>query len=578
MPSASTKAKDIRTQGVASVTQDMSSARLKILGDLMENRKRAEQHEQEFLRTIHSENAAFSRIVSLFEESIEEVKENTELCSNDLVSFMESQKAELSSAKSQLEQRMESEVNSIKQTMEKLESSSATGVSAFSKQLDALQSKLMALVSSSEFKSKEDTAKMDELKKALSTLSASVTTLASESDSLRFETSRQLETLSSEVHQQLATIKSEHESSLARIQSVFEKRMSASEANLRALIDSRIGGMEEQLGNKLKEEREGLEALISDSAQSASQSLKTEIRDELKISSSEINGRLLELEQRVALLPDTTVVTHEVEKIVSSRLLNDNQMNASEERVKYLEDQLRMLKSEIHSSLTAQTSMMNAIAHAGFRYEWNITNAIARFTSLGLLGGNPGKFVSSENFTLGPYKNLSLRFFPISTVNGDSPTVWLVARPASPDSIVPVYVDIGIGQSKRGPLKRKQVQELFGHWVWEASFSSDIMTAEMQADDLPISVEISMRQWMDLDRLSNIAPTVQTDVPDIEGETPESPSAMSNYTFVPIPQTNPFENTGSVTPRRSSWAQFGSPPPDENTALNTSRLASNPFK
>jgi hypothetical protein len=582
MPPTSTKAKDIRAQGVASVTQDMSSARLKILGDLMENRKRAEQHEQEFLRTIHSENAAFSRIVSLFEESIEEVKENTSHCSAELQSATESYRKNLGDTRVEIERRLDCELLSLKQSVDKLESGSTSGVAALTEQVDSIQNKLTALTSSIECRSKEDQMKIDELKKTCEALSTTLSSQVTDSANLQCEFIHQLlSTFRESLDTELASMKVQYDASIDRIRTDLNERLTASETSLKQLIESRIGGLEEQLMNALREQKEAVTLGIAEAVQEASNGIKSDIRTEIKTSSEHLRNRLSSVEERISSLPETSFVNQAIEKAMAVNRVNDDEMNANEERVRSLEQQLKALRSEMQTSLSSHKSIMTAIASSGFRYEWNISNAIARFTSLGLLGGNGGKFVSSETFNIGPYKNLSLRFFPISTVNGDSPTVWLIARPLNPDAILPVFVDIGIGTSKRGPLKRKQVQELFGHWVWEASFPSDVITAEMREDDLFICAEISMRQWMDLDRLAqNVAPVVNE-----ESETPESPSAMSNYTFVPVaeksiimPQTNPFENQGSVTPRRSSWAQFGSPPPDENETINTTRLASNPFK
>ncbi len=575
MPS-SARGKEIRTQGVASVTQDMSSARLKILGDLMESRKRAEQHEQEFLRTIHSENAAFSRIVSLFEDSLTEIKQISDQHVSSLEESLEKSKNEMVETRASLEQRLEESLAPIKQVVDKLETSVSSDYPSVMKQVDSLQTKLMAFISSTEFKSKDDASKINELCGSLGLISSEVKGISAELGFLRHELERSNQKVTESLDDQLASLKDDYMEKLSGLRTDFEKRVTDSEVDLRALLDSRLGGLEEILGNRIKEVRDQLSHQAENSTARAFEDCKSQVKAETSSITTVLSDRLRKIESGLQTCVDEQKLKEIIDEKVSSWTEPHEKVVAHEELIRSLEQQLSSMRSEFIDRLSTQAATMNAIAHSGLRYEWKIKSAVARLTSLGILGGSTGKYVSSEVFNLGPYKNLSLRFFPVSTASGELPTVWLIIRPSGPDAIIPIYVDIGVGVSKRGPLKRKQVQELFGHWVWEACFPNDIVAAEVQDDDLSVSVEISMRQWMDLERLPSVQRAPQTSLIEEDAEIPESPSAMSNYTFVP-PQTNPFDS-GSVTPRRSSWAQFGSPPPDENEPQNTTRLASNPFK
>jgi hypothetical protein len=575
MTPSSARARDIRTQGLASVTQDMSSARLKILGDLMDSRKRAEQHEQEFLKTIHSENAAFSRIVSLFEESIEELRDRTSESSNSLESRLVELQQEVLKTREELESRLQSDVVHVKQTLDKLESSSASTSSHFSAQVDSVHAKLMAFISSSDFKNKEDKTRLEDLEKSAQSLSTEISNVSKETASLRSELSGINSIISEQIDGKISSFQAEIESLREEFKKSVESRVCETERTLRGLLESRLGGLEEQLGNQIREGHEIMVNSVNSRVESISKEIGESISHDFSEQSMLIAKQLSETEER---LPQFVLKTN-IDSVIDDRVKaigpKDEVIRATADRVASLEEKLVKMTSELENKISRQSEIMNAIAHSGFRYEWNITNAISRFTSLGLLGSG-GKYVSSESFNIGPYKNLSIRFFPLSTVTGEVPTVWLINRPANADAIIPVYVDIGVGLSKRGPLKRKQVQELFGHWVWEATFPSDVLTSELRGDDLVVSVEISMRQWMELDQVPQVASHEETI------DVPESPSAMSTFTFVPVHASNPFDakrEEGSVTPRRSSWAQFGSP--DENEPQNTtttSRLASNPFK
>ena len=137
---------------------------------------------------------------------------------------------------------------------------------------------------------------------------------------------------------------------------------------------------------------------------------------------------------------------------------------------------------------------------------------------------------------MGPFRDLQFRFFPEAGI------VWLIHRPTanSSEALLPLAVDIGVGTLKRGPIRMKKVQELFGHWVWEAAFTGLSVSAEVSVDEsLRISVEVCARQWLE----------------DLHADPPDSPSQMSSYSFSAPPKTNPF--TPDLTPSRSSWAQFG---------------------
>jgi hypothetical protein len=255
-------------------------------------------------------------------------------------------------------------------------------------------------------------------------------------------------------------------------------------------------------------------------------------------------------------------------------------------RIDQLESEISKIRREISEKISEQQNFLHAVATTGHRHDWMIANALNRLKSLGVMN-SAYKFINSEQFSVGPYRNLMFRFYPVSAPGLDCPAVWLVQRPTSAEALIPVFVDVGIGSTKKGPLRAKKVQELFGHWVWEATFPNDVLTQELAADDLVVSVEISMRQWMD-------PPTEITAPVVAEDDIPDSPSRMSNFTFVPhaepirapslpvlrnsSPATgtpNPFSKDDAaqaVTPRRSSWAQFGGSP-DENTPV-----PSNPFR
>ena len=537
----------------------------------MESRKRAEQHEQEFLRTIHSENAAFSRVVSLFEDGLEELRSDSSSDRSELQVQVDEIRRLFSETKQQLDSKIQADIVIVKQAVEKLECNNTNMSASLTSQIDAVQAKLMAFISSSDFKTKDSQNKLGEVVNSLERMNSDLSLLRSQTGAVEQKLTVNAAEFAEEHNAKLVTIDGKIGTLNQSLETRLDDRIREAEQKLRSLFESRIGGLEEQMVNRITEERELTVTGLEEKVSTVQTELRQEFRQAVQDSTCSFSTRLNEIDSRLeAAVPRESLDLLIGEKI-SALNIKEEAVRMNEEKIRELEGKLNRVQIDMNDKLLKQSAMMTAIAHSGFRYDWNISNAITRFSSLGLLGGSGGgKFVSSELFSIGPYKNLSIRIFPLSTISGDAPTVWLINRPASPDAVIPLYVDVSVGLSKRGPIKRKQVQELFGHWIWEASFPSDILTSELRGEDLSVSIEISMRQWMDLDRVSDIQASTASEEPV---DMPESPSAMSNYTFVPVPTSNPFE--GSVTPRRSSWAQFGSPPLDEN---EPPRLASNPFK
>ena len=150
----------------------------------------------------------------------------------------------------------------------------------------------------------------------------------------------------------------------------------------------------------------------------------------------------------------------------------------------------------------------------------------------------------------------------MSNATSDCPCVWLVHRPMNDSVALPVFVDIAVGRSKRSQCRMKKVQELFGHWVWEAEgFDQHLLDKEVDENgQLKICVEVSMRQWLQ-DKKQQVAHAAL-----VESQ-PDSP--MSTYTvFKPlVSSTNPFVagdvQSPVVTPRRGKWAKFGTEDDEE---------------
>ncbi|KAF4679708.1 hypothetical protein FOZ62_024101, partial [Perkinsus olseni] len=63
----------VRSSAFASLSKEVNQARLGMLGELMDNRKRAEESEQFFLTRMQQEATSFQHLVQMFEDSLQKV-------------------------------------------------------------------------------------------------------------------------------------------------------------------------------------------------------------------------------------------------------------------------------------------------------------------------------------------------------------------------------------------------------------------------------------------------------------------------------------------------------------------------
>ena len=586
-PPASTRGKEVRSQALASVTQDMSSSRLRILGDLMDTRKRAEQHEQEFLRTINSENAAFSQIVSLFEGTIEDVKSESAVLVDQLVAKVAAREISLgevrSSFRGEISKDFENvglEVLRVEKTYKECIESIIRDSGETRSDINQISESVSCLKERMEEENLRSLRASDEMSDRISTL---LSDASSRADKLLSELESRVE---GKIHDVMETVWRR----LERIPDDFESRILSkieeSEQRLRTLIDSRLGGLEEQMEARARE--------LVEQASLESEAKFERLFAESKQNFAHASGNITNLSEKVHLIESrSTAASSDIEQ---TKVLISEKFNSRFERekneinsiiLKTVQEKINEYSNNISLQLESQSKAIQAVALSGFRHEWVVQNAASRFKSLGLLS-SPNKFVSSESFSVGPYPNMQLRIFPVSTQTVDQPTVWLIHRPGAADDVIPIFVDLALGSAKRGPLKVKRMQELFGHWVWEAHFPGDILSEVDEQANLKISVEISMRQWMD-PIVAAVPPPRIMNVDDDPSDLPNSPSAMSNYTFGGplkplLTTTNPFDTSGGdnspndhksrpLTPRRSSWAQFGG-----DTSSSPQLVPLNPFK
>ncbi|KAF4733867.1 hypothetical protein FOZ62_026889, partial [Perkinsus olseni] len=68
-----TEGQKVRSSAFASLSKEVNQARLGMLGELMDNRKRAEESEQFFLTRMQQEATSFQHLVQMFEESLQKV-------------------------------------------------------------------------------------------------------------------------------------------------------------------------------------------------------------------------------------------------------------------------------------------------------------------------------------------------------------------------------------------------------------------------------------------------------------------------------------------------------------------------
>jgi len=576
--------RDMRQQAAASVAQDMSSVRLRILADLMESRKKAEAHEQEFLKTIHSENAAFSKVVSLFEESIDELRcsignlrESAHVNMSEYAAQTEASRVSMMVEFNNLKQKLSEECELSKEAMTKSIESFGSDMNNRLANLDAEKRRIYDIINELESRLNDEIAR---LSRENSNNNVSVFDKLTGLEAANHSLSKRLDDWShsceNRAEQQVASFLEmirEHE---AEITKGFEYRLVDLQRQIEDNLDKRLATFQ-------TESNDSTSLLLSERMDS----LRDQMLGQLRETGTQFESRCNSIETCISVLPSKQGIDESVLQGLEERLRKQWEEDLSC-RMSLLVDQVSDLDSRISARFGNQESSIRALASTGYFYDWTIRDAKSKLHGLGVMSTG-GKFVSSEMFSIGPYSNLQLRLYPVSSsLSNSSPSVWLIHSPSGTDqspAALPVYVDLGIGRSKRALCRMKKVQELFGHWVWEGSgFDKDFISKEIDVDgSLIVSVEISMRQWL----AAPSEPTMTTNMLPVES-LPESP--MSAYTFAggrTTPQlplrpmsTNPFEKVpqepskSALTPRRMSWAMFGG---DEGPTDEAIVPSSNPF-
>lgn len=581
-PSARAKDKSIRAQAVSAVTQEMSSARLKVLGDLMETRKKAEAHEQEFLRAIHTENAAFSQIVSLFENNLDEVKCELSLSADELEEKISAVVSDLALFRDSVSSNVAEEVAKFSDIVKTLKHDVGSQVGESQLFLDSLRTKLQDSVILND---KRASLLRDEIFDNFSSLEAKFNASLAELE-LRINCLVQAQ-VGMAVTQLEANMRLEHDEKAAAIVAQIthvESEFKTLEESKMEELDAKLIAFSNEFESKLSA------ACVPDRDLVACEEFKSEIASvESRVSGeilalkddffSNLNAVKAEIANVVADIPPPV----DLSGVLEASVLGVTVASLVEERSN-LQRQISEMNLRFSNQFLAQSESIKALSSSGHYYDWVIPNAIVRLGSLGLFE-QPPSYISSEEFTVGPYRDFFFRFFP---VNG---TVWLVHKPSAgnSESLLPLVLDLSIGSCKRGGIRMRKVQELFGHWVWEAVFghlAGNQLSREIFDDNLKISVEIATRQWLATNTSNpTTAQSTHIHTPTVchqEDEIPDSPSQMSNYTFCPPDETtkrvNPFGRaaTADLTPRRSSWAQFGQDTPPQTDTL-TRKTSVNPF-
>ena len=370
---------------------------------------------------------------------------------------------------------------------------------------------------------------------------------------------------------------------------IFQELVRDSRKEIETSFELRLADTESRMQGYISEQLHNISAQLEATFESRLSTLSIEREKEAQDIASRYESRFGEIEELLrSNKDDETIKFVDEDKLAEFKQVVENKIDQFvSQNFHHMVEEIESLETRLSSSINRQDMAIRALGTSGYFHEWTIRDAKSKLQSLGLLSSG-GKFVSSEIFSIGPYSNLQLRLYPLSSSLASNTSVWLIHAPGSDQNgpSLPVFVDLGIGKSRRALCRMKKVQELFGHWIWEGSgFDRDVIEKEVDnSGSLVVSVEISMRQW-----LASNNDTVPTSMSS--ENFPESP--MSAYTFADgtsTPQlplrplsTNPFDNEmkkkteekpSALTPRRMSWAMFGDHADDEGASASSSL---NPF-
>ncbi|KAF4677659.1 hypothetical protein FOL47_000119 [Perkinsus chesapeaki] len=541
------------------MSKEVNQARLGMLGELMENRKRAEESEQFFLTRMQQEATSFQQLVQMFEDSLGKVTADLD---SRLAGFIRAEDAErlvtennksleekisslekkldmkahetsariacveasLSEVEKRLKEEKEEQLVTLNSKITDISTSYkaeiATSQSAVNSRISAMEEKMQSSLCNIEDEMKQgfstvNSERLDAMEGGLSGLSSRLDAFDSKIDavdnciiSIQAKHEKDRETESGQREQMEKARKTLEDNIKGKLEGI-EQKISELEANVAMKTDS------ETVVQKCEEMVAGRLSTLSSELDSRFETIGKQMLDFQKTCDDQTEEFAAEQEH----LKEELGKVHEVakaasvdgsEKSAKLELKLQRDIKDITKQIEVVQPRIDDIQRDIQTKLGLISRKLRHLSHSGLNHTWKLTDALNK---IGALGVSAGRFLDSPPFALGAYKNMQLRLFPKGCGHGPpgaasnlvmqksaACSLWLVWNPqgSNRDSrLPPIRVELAVGKSRKGPLEMGHHESLYGCYVWQGN-DICVLEHELLADgSLEVSVSIPYRQWYD---------------------------------------------------------------------------------
>ncbi|EER08651.1 conserved hypothetical protein [Perkinsus marinus ATCC 50983] len=432
-----------------------------MLGELMENRKRAEESEQFFLTRMQQEATSFQHLVQMFEDSLHKVSADLD---SRLVGFIrgEDVKAMLEEKTGKLEERL----SGIEAKVDLKAHESTARIAC----LEAVVAGLQKEISKMKEEHQEEMEAMGKRIEVVSTstkseVSRTEAALSGRVDGVEEKFGKELHEVQEEMQKGFSTVNGERLDVIDHSMTELSTRMDAFDSKIDAVdnciismqgkhkksreeddtkhaqletafkeLDGKMTGEFTSIGEKISE----LEKRITEKASSESirQLCEGTVTEKVAAVTAQMDARFETVSKQMVdfqkvcdeqneeftkeheELKNQLNKVHEVAK--SAGIERDQQgaklelklqhtMDGLTKRVQVLEPRMDELQRDIQMKLSLISRKLRHLSHSGLNHSWRIDDAMNK---IGALGVSAGRFIDSSPFALGAYKNMQLRLFP----------------------------------------------------------------------------------------------------------------------------------------------------------------------
>ncbi|KAF4654488.1 hypothetical protein FOL46_008703 [Perkinsus olseni] len=465
-----TEGQKVRSSAFASLSKEVNQARLGMLGELMDNRKRAEESEQFFLTRMQQEATSFQHLVQMFEDSLQKVSADLDsrlsgfIQTEEVNSMLEESAKKFGERFSAVENKIDMKAHESSARIACLEASLADLRDEVSKLKEDREQEMEKMNARIEARLGTGNASIGELCRRTE-LKRSESSMTSRVSAVEEKLEKELCEVQEEMKQGFSTVNGERLDAIDGSLSGLNSRMDAFDSKIDAVDNciisiqgkhkqdreeyaakhAELESSHKELEKKVSEKWTAMEQNISDLEQgmkdkadveSIVQRCESSMTDKISTLTKEIDSRFETVSEQMvdfqkACDDQTEESTTELEQlreqlgkvheVAKSASVEGDELSAKLElklqhhiddvskQVEVLPPRIDQLQRDLQTKLGVISRKLRHLSHCGLNHTWRIDDAVNK---LGALGVSAGRFIDSPSFGLGAYKNMQLRFFP----------------------------------------------------------------------------------------------------------------------------------------------------------------------